>query len=149
MNHPFIYVGCFVDFHVFQNAINGIRSNPLKNDIQYPHITFAYRPNEVDQSLFGTTIQFHIVGYGNNGKNEGVKVELSSSEPALQRMIEKLQTPHITIAVSSRGKPVDTRMLHFKEIEPITLTGEYGGYSKWGEVITEIRQESPLRKRWE
>lgn len=39
MNHPFIYVGCFIRLHDFQNAIKGIRSTPLENDIQDPHIT--------------------------------------------------------------------------------------------------------------
>ena len=140
MSHPFIYVGCFIRLHDFQNAIKEIRSNPLENDIQDPHITFAYRPNEVDQSLFGTAIQIKIVGYGNDGENEGVKVQLSSSEPHMQHMIDELETPHITIAVSNEGKPVNTKRLNFEEIEPVELTGKYGGYAKWGKVIVRNRK---------
>ena len=121
MNHPFIYVGCFIRLHDFQNAIKEIRTTPLENDIQDPHITFAYKPKEVDQSLFGTPIQIKIVGYGNDGENEGLKVHLSSSEPRLQNMIDELETPHITIAVSNEGKPVNTKRLIFEEIEPIKL----------------------------
>lgn len=126
--------------HDFQNAINEIRITPLKNDIQNPHITFAYKPKEVDQSLFGTLIQIKIVGYGNDGDNEGLKVQLSSSNPQMQYMINKLEMPHITIAVSNKGKPVNTKRLIFEEIEPIELTGKYGGYAKWGEVIIRDRK---------
>ncbi len=139
MNHPFTYVGCFIKMNVFQNAIKGVRSTPLENDIQYPHITFAYKPREVDQSLFGTHIKVRIVGYGNDGENEGLKVQLSSSEPRMQNMIDELETPHITIAVSNEGKPVNTKRLNFEEIEPIVLFGKYGGYTKWGKVIVQYR----------
>ena len=140
MNHPFIYVGCFIRLRDFQNAVKGIRKNPLENDIQDPHITFAYRPREVDQFLFGTSIKIKIVGYGNDGENEGLKVQLSSSEPHMQYMIDELEIPHITIAVSNEGKPVNTKRLIFEEIEPIELYGKYGGYAKWGKVIVRDRK---------
>lgn len=140
MNHPFIYIGCFIRLHDFQSAIKGIRTNPLENDIQDPHITFAYRPIEVDQSLFGTPIKIKIVGYGNDGENEGVKVQLSSSKPRMQYLIDELETPHITIAVSNEGRPVNTKRLDFEEVEPIELTGKYGGYAKWGKVIVRDRK---------
>lgn len=140
MNHPFIYVGCFIRLRDFQNAIKEIRTTPLENDIQDPHITFAYKPIEVDQSLFGTPIQIIIVGYGNDGENEGLKVQLSSSEPRMQKMIDELDTPHITIAVSNEGKPVNTKRLTFEGIQPIELTGKYGGYAKWGKVIVRNRK---------
>lgn len=140
MNHPFVYVGCFIKYRDFQNSIKGIRINPLENDIQEPHITFAYKPQEVNQSLFGKTVKIKIIGYGNDGVNEGVKVDLSSSNPILQFMIEKLETPHITIAISNEGKPVNTKNLKFEKIEPIELIGKFGGYAKWGKVIVRERK---------
>lgn len=135
MNHPFIYVGCFVMFEDFQSAINCIRKNPLENDITNPHITFAYKPKEVVLSLFGEIIQITIVGYGNDGLNEGLKVQLRADNPAIQNMIDQIEVPHITIAVSSEGKPVNTKNLKFEDINPIRMEGKYGGYAKWGKVV--------------
>lgn len=140
MNHPFVYVGCFVRFENFQSAIRHIRKNPLENDIQDPHITFAYKPKEVVQSLFGEKIHIIIVGYGNDGLNEGLKVQLRADNPAIQSMIDQIEVPHITIAVSSEGKPVHTKNLDFENINPIEMEGKYGGYARWGHVI--IRDQS-------
>lgn len=135
MNHPFIYVGCFFEFCDLQNAIREIRTNALENDIQCPHVTFLYKPQEVNQTLFGKAVHVKITGYANNGENEAVKVQLSSSDPILESMISKIEIPHITIAVSREGKPVNSKNLQFEDIEPIDVTGTYGGYAKWGEVI--------------
>ena len=134
MNHPYIYVGCFVRFDVLKNAIGGIRIAPLENDIQYPHITFAYKPNSVDKNLFGEEIQVVITGYGNDGVNEGLKVELFSNNPVIQEMINRIEHPHITIAVSNEGKLVNTKHLEFSSVSPIPLVGKYGGYTKWGKI---------------
>ena len=144
MDHPYHYVGCFIDLSDFRKAIRGIRTDPLKNDIQFPHVTFAYRPEKVDQSLFGSVIQVKIIGYGNNGENEGLKVQLYSCDPVLQSMIERLQCPHITIAVSDYGEAVNTRKLQFKEITPVELTGKYGGYLKEGKVDVQRRSEESI-----
>lgn len=135
MNHPFTYVGCFVKFEDFQSAINCVRKNPLEKDIQDPHITFEYRPEKVDQSLFGKKIHIKIVGYGNNGQNEGLNVQLESDDPSVQAMIDQIEVPHITIAVSREGKPVNTKNLDFEAIHSIKMEGTYGGYTTWGEVV--------------
>lgn len=135
MNHPFNYVGCFVNFEDFQSAISCIRKNPLGNDIQEPHVTFEYKPEKVNQSLFGERIHIKVVGYGNDGKNEGLKVKLESDNPSIRTMIAKIEVPHITISVSSDGKPVDTKKLVFEDINSIEMEGKYGGYTKWGKVV--------------
>lgn len=140
MNHPFIYVGCFIKFEDFQSAIRCIRKNPLENDIHDPHITFAYKPKEVSQSLFGEKIHITIVGYGNDGQNEGLKVQLTSDNPAIQIMINQIEVPHITIAVSKDGKPVNTKSIIFDDIDPIKMEGKYGGYAKWGKVVVRDRR---------
>lgn len=135
MNHSYAYLGCFFTACDFQNKVRSIRRNPLERDIQAPHVTFAYRPQKVDESLFGKNIHITVIGYGNDGENEGVKVRLYASDPVLQSMIEKIEVPHITIAVSSTGKPVNTRYLEFEEIEPFDLVGNYGGYTLQGNVV--------------
>ena len=75
------------------------------------------------------------MGYGNNGLNEGLKVYLKADNPAIQNMIDHIEVPHITIAVSNEGRPVNTKGLVFENINPIEMEGEYGGYAKWGGVI--------------
>ena len=143
MFHPFKYVGCFINHADLHSAISGVRQNPLKNDIQDPHITFVYMPKKVDRSLFGKQIGISIVGYGNNGINEGLLVHLQSDDPKVQAMIEEIEVPHITISVGDDGKPINTKFLRFESIEPIEMTGKYGGYTKRGKVIVDNR-----RKRW-
>lgn len=140
MNHPFIYVGCFVKLGDLHSAISPIRRDPLENDIQDPHITFAYKPKEVDQSLFGKSIRIKAVGYGNDGQNEGLKVQLESDDPSIQAMVAQIEIPHITISVSPEGRPVNTKNLDFTAIHAIELEGTYGGYAKWGEVIVRARR---------
>lgn len=134
MNHPFTYVGCFVDPGEFRSVIRHIRREPLEEDIRHPHVTFAYRPEQVDRSLFGERIRIIVVGYGNDGQNEGLKVRLRTGNPAIQSMIDQIEVPHITIAVSG-GEPVNTRYLSFHEISPIELEGKYGGHTSCGEVV--------------
>ncbi len=127
MNHSIVYLGCFIDFATFQSAVQKIRFNPLERDIKKPHVTFEYKPKEIDRTLFGEEVKIKVIGYGNDGINEGVKVQVFSKNPTIQELYEKIEVPHITIAVSSGGKPVNTRFLKFKEIEPFELTGIYGG----------------------
>ena len=136
MNRSFKYIGCFFSPKYFHERIKGIRADALENDIKAPHITFKYQPEEVNKSLFGRLLHVTIVGYGNNGVNEGLKVTVSSQDPELQAMIDQIEVPHITIAISDNGKPVNTRYLVFHEIEPISIIGRFGGYNKNGKVIT-------------
>lgn len=139
MNHPFVYVGCFLKFDTFHTAISCIRKAPLENIVLNPHVTFMYKPDEVILPLFGEKIQVTAIGYGNDGNNEGLKVRLKANNPIIQSMISKIEVPHITIAVSGDGKPVNTKNLCFEVIDPIELEGEYGGYAKCGEIILESR----------
>lgn len=135
MDHSFTYVGCFLEFEEFQSAIKCIRKNPLENNIEEPHVTFSYRPKEVIQSLFGERIHITMVGYGNDGQNEGIRVRLEADNPVIHDMINQIEVPHITIAVSGDGKPVNTKNLDFEDIDPIKMKGKYGGYTKWGKVV--------------
>lgn len=135
MKHSYIYTGCFFNADEFLEKIKPYRNNPLDRTILYPHITFAYKPDEVDQSLFGADICVTITGYGNNSMNEGVSVYLSSGIPKLQRMIEKIEVPHITVSVAEGAEPFNTRELHFADISPIQILGKYGGYDKWRKVV--------------
>ena len=136
MNHNFIYVGCFINYHDLQKKVNSIRKVSLSRQIRNPHITFAYKPESVDESLFGKKIKIIITGYGYNEDNEGVKVELYSNDSEIVKMIKNIPVPHITLSVITNGKPVNTRNLIFNAVEPIEIEGIYVGYASSGDVIT-------------
>ena len=122
------YVGCFFDFDEFSALVAPLRRGALSGDKKKPHITFQYMPESVNPELFGQEIEVTVLGYGNNGVNEGLKVSLRSENPEINRMIEKIAVPHITIAVSESGQAVDTKYLEFAEIEPFTIKGHFGGH---------------------
>lgn len=126
--HNYEYVGCFFDYRELAELVTPIRKDALKNNKLTPHVTFEYKPDTVLTELFGTAITATIIGYGNNGENEGLKVVLSSDNEIINRMSRKIEVPHITLAVSDVGKAVNTRYLDFAPIAPIKIVGWYGGY---------------------
>lgn len=130
MPHPYRYVGCFVDREELFEKIKELKPKPLYRIIERPHITFEYKPLSVDETLFGEKILVRITGYGNNGENEGLKVELFSENPKIQEMVGRIEVPHITLSVSEKGEPVNTRFLSFEPTSPIEIIGVYGGYKK-------------------
>lgn len=141
MNHSFHYIGCFFSANELLEKLKPYRRKPLERTISEPHVTFIYKPNEVDECLFGTDIHVTIIGYGNDGKNEGVKVSLSSDNPKLQNMIEKIEVPHITISVGLGAEAVNTRNLVFTPISEIQITGKYGGCLVSREVVLQRRED--------
>lgn len=137
VHHPFVYVGCFVPFEAFYDAVAPLRREPLEREIKAPHVTFAYRPEEIDPTLLGQRVRIWVIGYGNNGQNEGVSVRLTSDDPVINAHFADIAVPHITIALSQVGKAVDTKDLTFQPVSPIEIVGTYGGYTAWGEVLFE------------
>jgi hypothetical protein len=135
MNRNYRYIGCFFNRRSFFPAVAHLRKDPPSQQIRSPHVTFVYAPSEIDRSLFGRTIRVRITGYGNDGQNEGLRAELFSDDPAIAEMIARIEVPHITLAISADGKAVNTKYLEFRDVEPILLTGKFGGYTAQGRVI--------------
>ena len=123
------YVGAFISRYKLEQAIACIRRTPLKCAVMNPHVTFEYKPLHVDVELFGRYIDVRIVGYGCDGKNEGLAVEVFSEMPELKQKIERIPVPHITLSTSADGKAVNTRYLTFYDVPPIAIAGTYGGFS--------------------
>jgi hypothetical protein len=134
MRGSYIYTGCFLDRDTLLRAVAPIRQSPLVRAIEAPHVTSAFRPKWVDRALFGSQMELALIGYGNDGNNEGVLVELRQADAAVRDLFEQIPVPHITLAVSETGKPVDTKNLRFTPIQTIVLTGTYGGYLPNGRV---------------
>lgn len=139
MNQDYIYIGCFVDPALLRAAADQVTGAHLARIIEAPHVTFQYKPSAVDESLFGEEIDIIVLGYGNDGANEGFLVRLEARHPALAAWIKTIEVPHITISVSPTGKPVDTRYLTFRPLPAFHLTGIFGGYAQPGQVVTTPR----------
>jgi len=122
------YVGCFLDHATLAQAVQSLRTSPLKNEKRTPHVTFEYNPACVNTDLFGTPIRVTVTGYGNDGENEGLRVVLTSDDERINAVIRGIPVPHITLAVSDTALAVNTRYLHFEDVAPIQLTGAYGGH---------------------
>ena len=122
------YVGCFLDYGELSEKVKDLRRDPLQNDKRNPHVTFEYMPAVVNEALFGQEILVTIVGYGNNGENEGLQVSLSSDNAIIDGMIRRIDRPHVTLAVSDSGQAVNTKFLDFYRVEPIRIVGHYGGH---------------------
>lgn len=122
------YVGCFFEWEDLEKALGNVPHTHLFRKIKFPHITLSYMPDYVDEELFGEQIIVRVIGYGNDGKNEGLKVAFVSGSSKLQEAFGKIEVPHITLSVSEDGEPVNTRYLNYTQVEPFELTGTYGGY---------------------
>lgn len=137
MDRRFLYIGCFPDPKEFAEKIDLISTERLEKVIDCPHVTFVFAPKQVDTSLFGQRIGVRITGYGKNAKNEGVSVTLQAQDPTLQKMINDIPVPHITISVGPDGVPFETRYLKFRDIPPMDLWCVFGGVTDKNKVITQ------------
>ena len=135
MNSVFKYIGCFFDAGRLYETLEKYRTDPLLNTIARPHVTFEYMPEVVCRELFGKEVTVVVTGYGNNGKNEGVRVSLYSDDEGIKAMIEKIRVPHITLSVSEGAKAVNTADLEFYPVEPVSITGIFGGCARDNEII--------------
>lgn len=138
MTHNFIYTGIFFDKEELLSKVKTAFENKrLERVIADPHVTFAFRPKTVDTSLFGEKVIVEVVGYGNDGKNEGLFVSLHARNHTVAEMAKEIAVPHITISVSADGKPVDTGKLSFEPIPvPFIIEGVFGAFTPEG-VTTE------------
>lgn len=115
--------------------IPGDLPSTLDRNIEEKHITTEYKPEKPHKHLYGLTAQFEIIGYGNNGQNEGYKVALrkifadSEQEAELREIFNQIPLLHITLSVAKGAKPVNTRYLDFSPVEGKTIIGIFKGFN--------------------
>ena len=135
MAHPYEYIGCFVPLERLEPVTRAIGGTRLARVVQNPHVTFQYAPEQVDESLFGEKVHIRVVGYGKDGENEGLKVEVSAQERRLEELIHRIPVPHITLSISVSGAAVNTRYLNFDPVAPVELIGVFGGWRWDGRLV--------------
>lgn len=140
-----VYYGIFFRYEDVQELAGRLfPGQRLAVDITAPHVTFAFRQamSEAFTRRLGEACQVCVVGYANDGRNEGFQVVLSD---ALLSMCHGAATPHITISVAEDGKPIDTGALRFRPIEgagdPVMLQGRLGYYGQdrmvhWSDTVS-------------
>ena len=104
----------------------------LDRIIQNQHVTFGFR-TEYPIYLQGQRVTLLVTGYGNDGQNEAYSVELADW---VKTEYVGSSKPHITLSVSSSGKPVDSWKLDFQPIDPFTIIGTFGYFDRSGVHIS-------------
>lgn len=131
------YEGIFFEKEIAKQ-ISELDKNKLPIINDEIHCTFKAYPKdeELFDEIIGKEIEIKIVGYGNDGKNSGLKVEIPNEYKKYyinydEENPTKLQTPHITLSISEGAKPYKTKDLNFIDIEkPIKVKGKFGYWIK-------------------
>lgn len=98
----------------------------LESVVEHPHITFGYKVGVPDNIDWHGVYWVDVVGYGNDGINEGYEVAFP---PELEDVYFGADIPHITISTSSDGSPVNTAFLDFEPLsEPFSVPMKFGYY---------------------
>lgn len=120
------YLGVFID-----PPLQGQLDRTIPNQ----HITISFNPSD---SMFLETIphlgeecEITVLGYGNDGKNEGLLVSVAGNF-----VYQGAEQQHITLSVSKDGRPVNTGKLVFDQPIPTelglkvgdVLTGKIGAF---------------------
>ena len=129
-----LYAGLFID----PNEIYQKAQPTLEEPIETPHVTTAFKPDlsKLHFDQLGSNAKIIAVGYGNDGKNEGLLVKVEADDPEVQAACDALETPHITLSVSEDGMAKDTAFLDFSPLEqPFEINGQYGLFDQ-GTVAT-------------
>ena len=134
-----IYTGIFFNKTVGENTI--LNSVVLEKGIEYPHVTFKFRPSESELKKFvtiaGEVSTVACTAYGIDNDNEGYLVDIVNASFKMKEAFYKIEVPHITTGLGTNGKAVNTRFLEFKPIDPpILLAGRFGFFTDKGVVFS-------------
>lgn len=125
MRENVLYTGLFID----PNDLYSKAPATLDKRIATPHVTTAFRPGveQLNLDSLGSGARIIAVGYGNDGRNEGLLVQIEAEDPAIQAACDALEVPHITLSVAEGAAAKDTANLEFAPLkEPFELSGQYG-----------------------
>ena len=133
-----IYTGLFVD----PQALYSQAPATLKRRIKNPHVTTSFHPEarQLKVNQIGSRAKIIAIGYGNDGRVEGLLVRVEADDPDLQQACDEREAEvplHITLSCADGASPKETGYLEFHKLEePIELTGTYGLFIQ-GKVVTD------------
>jgi hypothetical protein len=133
INPEMMYHGFFIDSDELIQKLEGIERVPLKRRILTPHVTLKFQPEveDVHEDKFGEPVRIKVVGYGNNGKNEGLEVEVETFDPIFQDLVEKVPVQHITLSLADGALAQDTSGIEFHRLdEQFYIDAVYGATDK-------------------
>lgn len=122
-----LYEGIFFD-DKNSNILRSLDYNKLNNKIKNLHITFKFAPSneEIFNEIVGKTFTIEITGYGNDGQNAGLQVNLP--DELIEYYIND-NTPHITTTLSDSSKTINTHKLKYNKFTyPIKVQGKFAYY---------------------
>lgn len=142
-----IYSGLFIN----PDEIYSKFPTNLSHRIRDPHVTVAYRPDvdKVFLDSLNSSADITVIGYGNNGENEGLLVKVKASDPIIQKTLDERVDPnrlgeikpvrmHITTSIADGAEAVRTKELNFLPLEnPVKLTGNFKIFRKDGVLISD------------
>ena len=129
------YLGCFFDPQQLQEALKAYPRQILHREIEHPHITVVYHPNEIPWELFGSKVRVRCVGYGCDSGNEALLVEFAEFPAELETAFRQVTVPHITLSVAQGGRSVNSGRLAFLPMLPFELDGIFGGKDEAGSLF--------------
>lgn len=120
--------------------VTGIDSKERYEEIVDQHITFQFGDlDRFPEDLMHKTYKVKIIGYAEDGKNEGYLVEIPKE---LKEFYKGAKNPHITVGIANGGKPVDTAKLRFRSVTPFVVFAKlrYFDFAN-GMFITQYHEE--------
>lgn len=145
-----IYEGFFVKTSYFDDEYEIKRDTKItRPTLEFPttnpHVTVVYAPETTHEDLYGFKAYVILRGYGNDGQNEGYKVEIIPDKmvmdysvfyhyeerEAIIKLLSSIETPHITVSISEESKPKYTKDLKFKDLsigEIEVLEARFGAF---------------------
>lgn len=129
-----IYTGIFLN----SDEVYKLFPPKLSIVVGHPHVTLAYRGGieSAHEEFLGEAVKVRVIGYANDGKNEGLQVELTAENSELQKLCNAVEIPHVTLSTSRESKNRLTKDSNFAPLEkPIELVGHYGVFTRSGLVL--------------
>ena len=119
-----IYTGAFL----LQNL-----PGTLNNIVENQHVTFVPPGVPKNLSIIGEHHTFKVIGYANDGHNEGYLVELPEG---FKEHYHNQNPPHITLSLADGARAVNTGKLNFEQLaEPFNVEMRFGEFTNQGIIF--------------
>lgn len=127
-----IYAGIFFDEKESSKLISK-SSKILDKKINNPHVTLQFGGGEcLPKEIIGQKVILRVVGEGSTEDNQGFEIIIPDK---LNDFYKGASTPHITISVSQKGKPINTKDVIFNKIESFEIVGKIGYFTNEGVIF--------------